>query len=212
MNMLLRWCFFALLVRPLVYVLLGINVRHWERLPPSGPAIIVANHNSHLDTLILMALMPLKLLPRLRPVAAADYFMRNPLRAWFATRIIGIIPVARACRRGNPLAECFKALEHGDILIVFPEGSRGNPEETAGAFKRGIQLLAKKYPDVPASPVFLHGVGKVLPKGEALLVPFFCDIFVGEPIAYRSEGDGFLDTLRGALNALAAGGSFPPWR
>ena len=175
-------------------------------MPTTGPAIIVANHNSHLDTLVLM---PLKLLPRLRPVAAADYFMAKPLRTWFATRIICIIPIPRVCRKGNPLAACFEALEHGDILIVFPEGSRGTPETAAGSFKRGIQLLAKKYPDVPVSPVFLHGLGKVLPKGEALLVPFFCDVFVGESVTYRCEGEGFLDAVRTAIKHTRHGGCFP---
>lgn len=209
MNGLARLAFFALLVRPLVYVLLGVNVRDWRRLPTSGPAIIVANHNSHLDALVLMALMPLKVLARLRPVAAADYFMTNRLRAWFATTIIGIIPISRTRQTGNPLAACFKALEHGDILIVFPEGSRGTAESSVGSFKRGVQVLARKYPDVPVSPVFLHGLGKVLPRGEALLVPFFCDVFVGEPVTYRCAGEGLLDGVHTAIDAFAKAGDVP---
>lgn len=165
MSALLRFFFFALVVRPLVYVILGLNVRRREQLPQEGPAIIVANHNSHLDTLVLMSLMPLATLGKLHPVAAADYFLRNRLLAWFATEIIGIIPIARRAAGSNPLSACFQALNDDCILVLFPEGSRGSAESTMSEFKKGIRVIARKFAEVPVFPVFLHGLGKVLPKG-----------------------------------------------
>lgn len=212
MTAVLRFLFYAVLVRSLVWIVLGVNVRHRERLPRQGPAVIVANHNSHLDTMVLMTLFPLRLLPKLHPVAAMDYFLSSKLFAWFTQRVVGILPIKRTVQRGddNPLAPCNSALAGGKLLIIFPEGSRGEPEQMQ-SFKGGVARLAEANPTVPVVPVFLHGLGKALPKGEAILVPFFCDVFVGEPLLWSGDRRVFMRQLDESMRGLAAEGSFPSW-
>ena len=212
LTRILRFLFFVGVVRPLALIVIGLNVRHRERLPRCGPALIIANHNSHLDTLVLMSLFPLKMLPRLRPVAAADYFLKSRGIAWFALNIIGIVPITRQVKAGStdPLAAASAALAEGAVLILFPEGSRGEPEHL-GEFKSGVAHLMKRHPEVHAWPIFLHGLGKSLPRGEAILVPFFCDVFVGVPLSWQGDRAAFMHELDDGMQGLAAEGHFPPW-
>lgn len=207
MNQLLRIAFFALIVRPLMMIVLGTNVRRSELLPTSGPAIIVANHNSHLDVFALMNVLGLKRLPIVRPVAAADYFMTRRLRCWFATRIVGIIPIDRSkIRRENgkhPLDPISEVLQEDGIVLLFPEGTRGEPEKM-DEFQSGVAHIARRHPDIPITPVFMHGLGKALPKGEALLVPFFCDMFVGKPLDSQLKKRELMNQLNSSMDELAA--------
>ena len=186
----LKKIFFALFVRPLVLIISGVHVLGKEKLPSEGPCIIAANHNSHLDTMVLMSIFPLSKINQVKPVAAADYFMKNRYFAWFSQNVIGIIPLKRRPTKeeGHPLLGVTKALKNGDIVIVFPEGSRGVPEEM-GTFKTGIAHLAKEFPSIPVVPIYIHGAGKALPKGEALFVPFIIDVNIGEALYYHDENN-----------------------
>jgi len=180
--------FFACIIRPIVLIVTGVHVQGREHLPKEGASIVVSNHNSHLDTMVLMSLYPVSRLPKVRPVAAFDYFMKNKYVAWFSQNVIGIIPLKRKMSKedGHPFTLVQEALNSEETIIIFPEGSRGRPEEMA-TFKTGVAHFSKDFPDVPVVPIYIHGAGKSLPKGEALFVPFIIDVVIGEPIYNKDE-------------------------
>jgi len=211
MIWLLRLLFWILVARPLVLVVLGLNVRNSKRLPINGPAIVVANHNSHLDTFVLMSLFPLRLLAKLRPVAAADYFLKNKLLAWFTLNIVNMIPIERRVGRdADPLQDCVKSLEAGDILLVFPEGTRGETESLA-KFKGGVARLKEQFPNVSVIPIYMQGLGRVMPKGEIALVPVVVYVFVGTPVLWSGNRPAFTQAMEQAVVALKAEAPTRAW-
>ena len=174
------------LARPLARFFTGADVIGREHLPTKGPAIVVANHNSHVDTLLLLSIFPARTLGCVRPAAAADYFLKDPMMSWFSRNIIGIVPVARDRAKSGEdiLAPAREALAAGDIVVIFPEA--------------------------PVIPVWIQGAGRVLPKGKVIPVPMNCAVVVGEPIRWEGKRAAFTDSLREALLALKA--KAPPLR
>ena len=162
MNNLLKILFFSLIVKPVVLIVLGLNIIGRNNLPHKGPAVIAANHNSHLDTMVLMSLFSLTQVNKIRPVAAADYFFQNKYIKWLSLNIIGIIPLDRLGKsdRDSLFKECHEALDKGEILLIFPEGSRGKTEEMS-RLKKGLYYLIKDREDKTViAPVMMHGLGR----------------------------------------------------
>ncbi|MCW9027727.1 MAG: 1-acyl-sn-glycerol-3-phosphate acyltransferase [Kangiella sp.] len=211
-NRALRWLFFAIIIKPIVRLVIGLRYQNKPILPEDGPALIIANHNSHLDTMVLISLLPLKVLHKVQPVAAADYFLKNKCIAWFAQNVIGILPIERQSERQtrSPIEQCAEALKQGKILIFFPEGSRGEPENMS-ELKYGVVKLAEKCPEVPVYPIYMHGLGKSLPKGDALLVPFFCDVVFSKPLHYQDAQGNFFEQIKARFDEMQASVKLPKW-
>jgi len=206
-----RHAFLHLVARPLAAFFTGADVIGAEHLPRNGPAIIAANHNSHFDTLLLLAMFPARLIGRLRPVAAADYFLRGPMIGWFSRNLIGIVPIVRGSGgREDVLAPAREALAAGDIVIIFPEGTRGAATDELGPMKAGVARLAAAFPGAPVIPVWIEGAGRVLPKGAIFPAPMNCTVLVGEASRWCGDRDRFLETLRASLETLRK--SAPPQR
>lgn len=211
----LRWLRLALIVavaRPVARFFTGADVEGRERLPVKGPAIIAANHNSHVDTLLLLTIFKARAVHLVRPAAASDYFLKDPVIGWVSRNLIGIVPVARrkAGSGEDVLAPARQALSEGAIVVVFPEGTRGDASDTMAQLKNGVARLAEAFPEAPVIPVWIQGAGRVLPKGTLIPVPMTCCVLVGEPIRWEGRRTAFMEGLRDALLALKA--KAPPLR
>ncbi len=85
---------------------------------------------------------------------------------WFAINILNIVPVTRKGGEANPLARCEQALRDNKILILFPEGTRGEPG-ILSPLKSGIWHLSQRVPEASVVPVWLCGTERIMAKGTA---------------------------------------------
>lgn len=273
----------------LVRLLTGAQARWWGCPPKAEQRIYFANHQSHIDLVMIWAALPEELRSITRPIAARDYWTSSPLKRWITTEVFNAIYVERggsaplpadhlsapprpvhqpaaahaprervepsfdaapwtagaqevvepepvaaiepmqgqlaldaAAEAEAPAAEApqerltpgtpeallplqplIDALQSGDSIIIFPEGTRGHtgvPQK----FKSGLYTLAQMFPDVVLVPAWIDNVQRVMPKGEVVPVPILCSVTFGAPIQVEEgeERRPFLDRARDAVIAL----------
>jgi 1-acyl-sn-glycerol-3-phosphate acyltransferase len=174
--------------------------------PQKTKRIYFANHSSHGDFVLLWASLPPELRRRTRPVAGADYWQSSALRRFIINQVFHGVLVDRERRdpSSNPLQPMLNALDDGDSLILFPEGTR-NLEDGLLPFKGGLYRLGIERPDVELVPVWIANLNRVMPKGRTLPLPLLCTISFGAPvsIAENEDKDAFLARAREALLELA---------
>jgi 1-acyl-sn-glycerol-3-phosphate acyltransferase len=181
----------------------GARARWFNCLPDAKQRVYFANHTSHLDLLVLWASLTPEIRARTRPVAAKDYWNRDAVRRYVAARIFRAVMIERT---GNPVASheimepLLEAVDEGDSLILFPEGSRGTGEKVA-AFKSGLYYLCRMRPGLEATPVYLENLNRVLPKGAILPVPLLSRVTFGPPIRLEAD-ESKIDFLARAHSAL----------
>jgi 1-acyl-sn-glycerol-3-phosphate acyltransferase len=176
----------ALIIRGLLRVYNRFEIVGHENLRTNRSLVIVANHCSHLDTLCLLAALPLPRLHRAFPVAASDYFFQRVPRLWAAAVLVNALPFGRHSRTRESLNVCAQLLANpGTILIIFPEGTRSTTGQI-NEFKSGVgALVAGK--DVAVVPCFIEGSFCAWPKGKRLPRPRKLRLIVGAPRNYRSR-------------------------
>ena len=188
----------------LVRLLTGAQARWYGCPPKAEQRIYFANHQSHADLVMIWAALPEELRSITRPIAAKDYWTKTPFRRWITTEVFNAVYVDRE-RKGeeDPLAPLVQALESGDSIIIFPEGTRGHAEEPQ-PFKSGLYSLAQKFPHVVLVPAWIDNIQRVMPKGEVVPVPILCSVTFGAPVRLEAgeERRAFLDRARAAVIAL----------
>jgi 1-acyl-sn-glycerol-3-phosphate acyltransferase len=148
-----------------------LNVRGREHLPVDESFVMVCNHSSHLDALCLLSSLPLRRVHRAFPVAAADYFFSSLPRTFISVIFVNGLPFDRESKGGESLEVCRQLLARpgGNILILFPEGTRG-ASGTIGRFRSGIGRLVAGT-GTPVVPCHLSGAREAFPKGALLPRP-----------------------------------------
>ena len=149
-------------VRAVLRITERIQVSGREHLPLTPPFLIVANHASHLDVLVLATALPLRLRDSVFPLAAGDTFFETPPMAAFAAGMMNALPMWRK----NCGHHAIDALRHRLVsepcgYILFPEGTRSRTGQL-NPFRPGVGMLVAGTA-VPVIPCYLHGTFEALP-------------------------------------------------
>ena len=202
----LLWVLYKLMWRTVFGVIIGLRY-HWSKTPhPLGPVIYVANHNSHLDGMSLMTIVPSHRIHLTHSVAAQDFFGNSGFRRWSMKNLVNAVLISRSKHEADvdPVQLLDAMIRQGHSLILFPEGTRGVPGVMAD-FKRGVGHLASRHPDVPVIPVYLDGLYRNLPKGRSIIVPLGGTLVMGDPM-YFPEGtsvDDITEQTQAAIQGMA---------
>lgn len=200
----------AILMRTWLASYHRLRIQGREHLPARGPYVLVANHASHLDAPCLLAGLPLRMAHRIFPVAAQDYFFVNLPRLTLATVAINAMPFDRQAQVRQSLRLCRQIMEKpeaGNVLMIFPEGTRSTNGEL-GIFQPGVGLLVAQT-DWPVIPCHIAGAFDAWPKGCRLPRPRRVTVRLGRPRTYASckrgkqSAEAIARDLRDAVLALA---------
>jgi len=176
-------------------------------LPAQPPYIMVANHSSHLDALVLAAPLPWRLRDRVFPIAAGDVFFETPVMSAFSAFFLNALPMWRKKCGPHALKELRdRLLDDPCIYVLFPEGARSRDGKML-AFKRGLGMLVAGSP-VPVVPCFLQGCFEALPAEHKLPRPGRISVTIGKPLDFshvpndRAGWEQLMHSVEAAVRAL----------
>ncbi|WP_281984687.1 lysophospholipid acyltransferase family protein [Thalassorhabdomicrobium marinisediminis] len=182
----------------------------WQGIEPVNiQRVYYANHVSNADMPMIWSCLPPNIRRDVRPVAAADYWLKTRLRAFVGPEVFNCVlvdrrPEARAADH-DPMQNILDTLDEGSSLIIFPEGNRNMTEDPLLPFKAGLYNIGKARPDVDLVPTWIANVTEIMPKGEVIPLPLICTVTFGAPVKVKEgeDKDAFLARAAQALVALA---------
>lgn len=179
-----------------------LEIRGRQYVPEKPPFVLVANHASHLDALILAAPLPWRLCDQIFPIAAGDTFFETPTTAAFAATMLNALPLWRKRCGPHAMQELrTRLLEEPCAYVLFPEGTRSR-DGAIISFKPGIGMLVAET-SVPVVPCHIQGTFQALPS--QCRWPRFRKITlrIGEPLSFpsiRNDREGWKE-IAGAVEA-----------
>lgn len=171
---------FLQIVLPLIMPIFRFRVVGREEIPTTEGVILAANHVSYVDPLFIGAAIVER---QLHFIAKADLF-RFPLFGALL-RWLHVVPVRRGQGDYAAIRQSLRLLKKGEILALFPEGTRGDGVTLQKA-EEGIGLLAARS-GCPVVPVYVEGTGKVLPQGKRIPRVHPVTIYFGHPLRLGGE-------------------------
>jgi len=180
----------------------------WQGIEPTyAQRVYFANHSSNGDFVLIWTVLPAALRARTRPVAALDYWLKSPLRAFIGREVFNAVLIDRRpeARTEDPVAQMAAALDEGSSLILFPEGGRNSGDTPLLPFKSGLYHLARTRPNVDLVPVWISNLNHVMPKGKVVPVPLICTLTFGAALRLdpNEDKEAFLARASAALLALS---------
>ncbi len=194
-------------LRGLARLVTGVRGRSVGERSATGPAIYFANHSSHGDFVLIWTVLAPALRNETRPVAGNDYWTEGRIRPWLAANVFNAILIERGKldRSSDPTAPVLAALDAGQSVIIFPEGTRNQTDQPLLPFKSGLYRLAEARPAIPLVPVWIENIARVMPKGEVLPIPLLCSVTFG-PVIGLAPGElrsHFLARAAAAIRSLS---------
>lgn len=197
---------FASLITLFARAVTAVRAEWGAHLPDLRPRVYFANHTSNGDFVLLWTVLPKPVRQKTRPVAAADYWMKDSVRRYIGRQVFNAVLIEREAdkRTEDPIQQMSAAIDEGSSLILFPEGTRNLEDVPLLPFKSGLYRLALARPGTEMVPVWIANLNRAMPKGELIPVPILCTVSFGMPVRLREgeEKTAFLERARAALLSL----------
>jgi 1-acyl-sn-glycerol-3-phosphate acyltransferase len=185
-NITHEFCF--LLVRSYFAIAHRLAIKDRDKLPRHGPFVLVANHCSHLDALVLGAALTPRHRERAFPIAAGDVFFQSNVTSRFSAIMLNALPMWRKNCGPHALADLRRKLqEERAIFIIFPEGGRSR-NGSMMPFKHGLGMLVAET-NVPVVPCGLDGTFQALPPHQKLPRPVSIKLSIGDALEFATTAN-----------------------